>query len=161
MIGRQVRVRVVKSDRALLEQEVRRRNGVLLPYATDSADLGMAHSIEVPDGSAPPWFARASDKELLHRYFVEAQGYWLIDRALAPIVQWTKVSPEREGVADFSLYFAPEDVRAGAWVSQPPEFVEWADGILRWVRGTFIRLQDEAVYVGPGADAHIGSEPST
>ncbi len=78
--------------------------------------------------------------------FVPTLGIHCIDEAASEVVQFNRCKPVKNWLANGRLWF---DVRSG---SQPksPEFVKWADSLLKWIRKNYHRDPD-GVYVGPQA----------
>jgi hypothetical protein len=74
--------------------------------------------------------------------------HWILDDANTPTVDYMRGSltdPVNHG----RLHFMTDQVKDGQLVPMDPDFVAWADAILKWVRRTFRYDRDRDLYVGP------------
>jgi hypothetical protein len=155
-------------DIAAFEARVVDSGGCFLPRRNPEA-IPIAHlsTADLPDWPAGcAWLVRPCDLPAVVLRHVPAQHYWAVDTTMAgsPVVEygffWQSTSMGsaslREsltsmGVREGRLWFEKYYVENDAWAEKPPDFVLWAEGILRFVRKHFRRDADADLYVGPHA----------
>ena len=118
--------------------------GVALAQPTASADLLEAPSLR-PElaGGVRPWsevlLVRRADLGHVRVKFVEAQGYYLVDKSNSPVVEFFpryepatgQPRPDMPGRIWFSTSYLDEQ---GHLVRPPEDFIAWGDRLIRWLR---------------------------
>lgn len=84
-----------------------------------------------------------------------AEKYWTIDISRSPAVELIK-SYHNESIARTGrLYFLTGFYdRDGSWIDKSPEFLKWAESLLRWIRRNYHsdpRVPRAGLYIGPSA----------
>lgn len=102
------------------------------------------------------YLARAADLPSIRLQFVPAQGYWTIDDAQSPVVQFNRGFYDGTILRRGRLYFQPWYYDNSDWatrIDKSPAFVRWAENLLRWVRRHYQRDPETGFYIGPHARA--------
>ena len=151
-MGRQVRFRLGDHDVELLEDVLRRRGAVFIPWRTLSPDLAPQPTLAPPPGLAlDPWIARAEDVGTLRRELVPAQGYWTLVAHGAPVIDFTRGKLRGGPMSVGRIHYETTRLIGGRLAPMPDSFLDWADSIATWVRRNFVRDASQACYVGPHA----------
>ena len=149
-----MRFRATDADLGMLEEHLRDIGAVFVPWMASSPEVVTQPTMDPPPGWATdPWIVRREDLPCLTRYLIEAQGYWLIDEAACPVVDFLR---DRSHPDPGRLYFSTELRLSGEWVPAPVDFIAWADGILRWVRRRWVYDPAAREYYGPEAATVAG-----
>jgi hypothetical protein len=154
MIGRQVNFFMLPGDLLDFEAYLKRKEPVCfvnVPLLTVEGSIcaeGLSNHTKI--GS---YIARMSDINHLRVEYIETQGYWLVDDT-SPVVEFSRSywDKEKKLLRRGRLYYEPVYVdNAGMWREKPPEFIAWADRMLRWMRRTYTRDPHSGFYIAPQA----------
>ena len=156
-MGRQLTLYFLPEDLAELEQVLRERDAAFIAYYHHSPELTLCETLD-PTGSREPflWATRREDLDQVVLKYVEQQGYWLVDMSISPVLEVSRGGPfDGTRVPKGRLYFRTEYLDRDKYemVPFPPEFVDWAQKILMWVRRHYRRDKKTGHYWSPRAQA--------
>ncbi len=152
-MGKQIAIRTSPEDRARFENHIASLGGLLLsathPGPTPIILQGSAGVEQKFKGNF--WLClgvELGDVVLRH---VDAQGYWMVDQISSPVVEYTSLKQDGQGIGDGRLYVATGHYVGEEWVAWSPQFIGLADSAFTWVRRNFKRSGGVGPYVGPEA----------
>ncbi|MBI5876106.1 MAG: hypothetical protein HZB53_00525 [Chloroflexi bacterium] len=151
-MGRQVNFYILQADREELQTMLQKRGNVaFLPWISTTATIR-----PVPTLADANWISRNIDIASVVLKYVQSQSHWLVDEARSPVIKFSpgglSGSEIIRGRFHFELGFYDAD---GYWVTKSPEFVQWADRILRWVCRHYVKESHGLAYIGPYADKGV------
>lgn len=156
-MGRQVRFLVSRNDVSALESFLLNSGAAFVPWLHETSAVAAKANIDPPDGYAvDPWIVRESDLPLVNRRFVEAKGFWIVDRDCLPLVDVLIPKFRSEVVGEGRLHFDSVYPCGGDNVPVPRDFTDWAAGLLKWVRRTYEYDRERGLYVAPDAANRMG-----
>jgi hypothetical protein len=105
------------------------------------------------------YIARNIDLESVVIRSVEKQGYWVVASDQSPVVEidrcYWKDNILRRGRLYFNLNYLDANNQV---VSKSPEFVQWADDLLKWIRRNYERDKNTGFYLSPNAKMWSSNE---
>lgn len=156
-MGKQVNFFAVNSDFDILESALKKIEPfVILKYESPTSAPERADHLRVRrmgEETLALRLCRACDIDSLHTWFVDTQGYWVVDTLTSPVVELNRCYYDGSICRRGRLYFRDGYyLDDGRWLDKPAHFVQWADRVLRLARRTFRRNPALGSYVGPEAD---------
>jgi hypothetical protein len=144
-------------DVAEFEAYVVAQGGRFLPWCRPTETLAAVSSTtEISDRRGGFYLVRACDLSVVRLHHVPTQGYWLVDAESSPLVEYWPYIPPGAQVTESRLWFTKDYLAQGSFVQKNPDFVRWADGLLRFMRKRFRYDPEEMLYVGPDAGRLLG-----
>lgn len=161
-MGRQVRLRLLPEDLAEIEQGLRERQAAFIEYYLHAPELSLSSTLAHRVNREPMlWLAREQDLPQVRLVHVPTQGYWVVEPHSSPVVELVRGNAfDGTRVPSGRLWFASEhyDSDTGTVHPPPPDFVEWAQSLLRWARRHFSRDRETGDYWGSQALAWRGTQ---
>lgn len=153
-MGRQVTFRMAEPDAELLEEEIRGRSGVVLPYRFDEAVIRPVSTIDWRVSGSFRWLARQSDISAVNLKYVDTLEEWVINDMSSPVVELSGGGWTRDTIGTARLFFDTHHfAEDGQWIQHGDDFIEWAQALLTFVRRRFVRNPALSCYDGPSAFA--------
>jgi hypothetical protein len=155
-MGRQITFRMEEDDLARFVSKLENDGVLLLPYRHRGPEIERLMRIgDRREGLV--WLVRPSDADFVRLRHVATQGYWVVDQIRSPVVEFSPGGASGEGLKPGRLHFnAGYFDDDGNRVDFPTGFVEWADGLLAWIRKSFRRNSANGIYEGPGVQKGKG-----
>jgi hypothetical protein len=94
---------------------------------------------------------RAVELAAIRMDFIPQRGYWTINALRSPIIEFRRSYMDDNIIRQGRMYFIPRYLENNQWVDKSPEFVAWADSILRFMRRHLRRLPSIGCYAGGDA----------
>ena len=166
-MGRQVCIRTLPGDLGWLEGALRERGALFVAYRHGGPEPETRSTISW-EGNPDPivWLVRGEDLASILIRRVKAQGYWVVDQLRSPVVELSRrmavvagARSAEEPVQGRLFYELGYHGDSDGPVEFPGEFVEWAQGIFKTVRGHFTRDPGAGCYDGPDAHEWFASHP--
>jgi hypothetical protein len=148
-LSHQLALRVLEEDLRILEDELRQRSSVFVAYYHDRPIPTLCSALARDQCRQPlVWLAREEDLELISLNYISAQGYWLVDQIRSPVLELSRGGMDESRLVPGRLYYRTGYYDGPEWVGFSPEFLEWADGIFRFVRRRFPYSRETRTYDG-------------
>ena len=153
-VGRQVNFRMTEADRDLVVEHLRQQGAVFIPYKLLIAELVPLQRVKDAE-SGLVWAVRPEDFDKIVVRYIEAQGYWVVDRLRSAALECSLAGAWNVAEANGRFWYQTGHYNDdGSWVAQDPDFAAWADRQIAWVRRTFRRGRGRGMfYEGPGVPA--------
>jgi hypothetical protein len=150
VVGRQVRFRAAPADVDGLQDHLRSVDAVFVPWSAPTDAIETQPDLN-SSGLGTPYIVRRQDLGCLRRYFVESQGYWLVEQMTCPLIDWLPGRLDDNPISYGRLHFETTIRQGDVWLPMPPGFVKWADSILGWVRRHWTYEPVAKLYYGAAA----------
>jgi hypothetical protein len=157
-MGKQVNFYMLADDLAEFEEFIRSKENVLLVKDRFSApEIQTLDTLTIPEmGKTPLSLLLVREKDLEKVVIKSVVGkYWTIDELRSPAVELMRSYHDERIARRGRLYFQPGFYdKNDNWVDKPPEFIKWADSLLRWIRRNYHsdpRVPRAGLYIGPSA----------
>lgn len=148
-MSHQLALRVLEEDLETLERELRRRRSVFVAYYHHQPEPTLCSGLGKDQCHQPlVWLAREDDLGLIGLTYVSAQGHWLVDQIRSPVIEFSRGGLDESRLVPGRLYYRTGYYDDQTWVEFSPEFLKWADGILRLVRRRFLYNREVKAYDG-------------
>jgi hypothetical protein len=154
-MGKQVRFRVDRADIEKIEEYLRAHGAKFIPWRSDAPEVIPQDSLFPVEGAVGPLIVRDEDLPRVRRSYVDTQGYWLVDRESAPMIDWAPGKLDTNPMSYGRLHFSTNRGGQSPSISLV-DFIRWADSVLAWVRREFSYSKDEQLYYGPAAATRMG-----
>lgn len=146
-MSREVRFRLHPDDAGAIDEWLQLHGGIVLVQPQPSPALVMSATacierVEFPVRLWPELLlARVADIPCVVVHEVPAQGYWLVDKLVSPVVEFVPGYRFDSGTsAGGRLWFAASHFDSrGQRVEHDREFLSWADNLVAWVRRNWKR----------------------
>jgi len=125
--------------------------------STVVSPLELARTIEGDFGSLRVYIFREQDLERVRIRRGGAEGSWVVDGLRSPTVEIFRSYFDgqilRRGRLFFDLGYCDDN---SEWVDKPSDFLSWAQGLVHWIRGQYVKDEKTGCYVGTHAwDWHV------
>ena len=156
-MGHQVNFFVLPADLPVIERAIRSSGDVCFledrtpterPVVLDTLAFDKA---EMGHRQFRAYIARESALPAVQTKFIAAQGYWLIDAAVSPVIEFDRCFFDGHVLRRGRAYFAT-DLRFRPELPDP-DFVKWGDRIMSRIKKTLLRAPEvpSSIYVSAAA----------
>jgi hypothetical protein len=161
-MGRQVRFFMDTRDERQFMEFVRTTGDVIiLPYWSREASPSPVG--ELPDPLSEQfeaflWLFNRSVSSALETSFVQEQNRFTINRDKSSVIEFSRTIHDNHILRPGRLWVEFKYVGVdGDWVSKEPEFRQWYEQLVKWIRKHYSRQIDPDFYFGPGATELVRS----
>lgn len=104
------------------------------------------------------YLARPLDTTNIRLYFVERQGYWLVDVVKSPAIELTRSFFDERILRRGRLYYHNGYYNEEkAWITKGNDFIDWAKYLISVIRKNYQKDKLTGYYVGPFANEWVVS----